>query len=93
MARETPPDRIAELVRCAAQVFIAQGYRRTQMADIAAALGRGGGMKRVERRHESFEVGADGGSAADRRGPRATNTGPAHPMLAPAPGSPAVTRH
>lgn len=39
MARETPPDRIAELVRCAAEVFIAQGYRRTQMADIAAALG------------------------------------------------------
>jgi AcrR family transcriptional regulator len=39
MARETPPDRIAELVRCAAQVFIRQGYRRTQMADVASALG------------------------------------------------------
>jgi AcrR family transcriptional regulator len=39
MARETPPDRLAELVRCATQVFIAQGYRRTQMADVAEALG------------------------------------------------------
>jgi AcrR family transcriptional regulator len=39
MARATPPDRIDELVRCAAQVFIRQGYRRTQMADVAAALG------------------------------------------------------
>jgi AcrR family transcriptional regulator len=39
MARETPPDRIAQLVRAAAQVFIEQGYRRTQMADVATALG------------------------------------------------------
>ncbi len=39
MAREIPSDRIAELVRCAAQVFIAQGYRLTQMADVANALG------------------------------------------------------
>lgn len=34
-----PPDRLAQLVRCATAVFIAQGYQRTQMADIAAALG------------------------------------------------------
>jgi len=39
VAREIPPDRLAELVRCATQVFIAQGYRRTQMEDVAAALG------------------------------------------------------
>ena len=39
MPRETPPDRIAELVRCAARVFVEQGYRRTQMADVADALG------------------------------------------------------
>jgi AcrR family transcriptional regulator len=37
--RETPPDRIEELIRSAARVFIAQGYRRTQMADVADALG------------------------------------------------------
>lgn len=39
MPRRTPPDRIEELVRCAARVFIEQGYRRTQMADVADALG------------------------------------------------------
>ena len=39
MPRETPSGRIAELVRSAARVFMAQGYRRTQMADVADALG------------------------------------------------------
>lgn len=39
MPRRPPPDRIEELVRCAARVFIEQGYRRTQMADVAEALG------------------------------------------------------
>lgn len=39
MARSIPADRIARLARTAADVFIAQGYRRTQMADVAQALG------------------------------------------------------
>src|SRR5882724_8644929 len=39
MARKTPPDRLPQLIACATTVFIEQGYRRTQMADIAAALG------------------------------------------------------
>lgn len=39
MARKTPPERLARLVECATRVFIVQGYRRTQMADIAEALG------------------------------------------------------
>ncbi|MGH7788376.1 MAG: TetR/AcrR family transcriptional regulator [Candidatus Binatia bacterium] len=39
MARKTPPERLARLVECATHVFIVQGYRRTQMADIADALG------------------------------------------------------
>ena len=39
MARMIPDDRLARLVACATQVFIAQGYRRTQMADVAEALG------------------------------------------------------
>src|SRR5215470_3552082 len=39
MARMIPDDRLARLVDCATRVFIAQGYRRTQMADVAAALG------------------------------------------------------
>ena len=39
MARTIPDDRLARLVECATEVFIAQGYRRTQMADVAKALG------------------------------------------------------
>jgi AcrR family transcriptional regulator len=39
MARRTPPERLSQLVDCATRVFIEQGYRRTQMADIAEALG------------------------------------------------------
>ena len=39
MARTIPDDRLAKLVECATAVFIAQGYRRTQMADVADALG------------------------------------------------------
>lgn len=39
MARTIPPDRLSQLVQCATAVFIEQGYQRTQMADVAAALG------------------------------------------------------
>jgi AcrR family transcriptional regulator len=39
MARSIPDDRLARLVDCATGVFIAQGYRHTQMADVAQALG------------------------------------------------------
>lgn len=39
MPRVTPTDRIADLIRTASEVFSTQGYRRTQMADIADALG------------------------------------------------------
>lgn len=38
MARSVPPDRLWRLVDVAAEVFIAQGYRRTQMDDVAEAL-------------------------------------------------------
>jgi AcrR family transcriptional regulator len=34
-----PPDRFNDLIRCAIDVFGAQGYRRTQMAGIADAVG------------------------------------------------------
>jgi AcrR family transcriptional regulator len=34
-----PPDRFDDLIRCATEVFTAQGYRRTQMAGIADAVG------------------------------------------------------
>lgn len=39
MARAIPADRFTELVRTATRVFVAQGYRRTQMADVARELG------------------------------------------------------
>jgi AcrR family transcriptional regulator len=39
MARRIPDDRLQQVVQTAANVFIEQGYRRTQMADIAEALG------------------------------------------------------
>ncbi len=39
MARQIPPDRLEQLVRAATEVFIEQGYQRTQMADVAEALG------------------------------------------------------
>ena len=39
MARAIPPERLWRLVEVAAEIFIAQGYRRTQMEDVADALG------------------------------------------------------
>src|SRR3990172_2006969 len=39
MTRAIPPDRFEQLVHCATQVFIGRGYARTQMADIAEAMG------------------------------------------------------
>jgi len=37
--RAIPPDRFESLLDTAARVFIEQGYRRTQMADVAGRLG------------------------------------------------------
>jgi AcrR family transcriptional regulator len=39
MPRQVPEGRFDELVDCATEVFIEQGYRRTQMADVAEAMG------------------------------------------------------
>ena len=39
MARAIPPQRLGKLVEVATQIFIARGYRLTQIADIAEALG------------------------------------------------------
>lgn len=39
MSRTVPHDRFEALIDAATRVFLAQGYRRTQMADVAAALG------------------------------------------------------
>ena len=39
MPRRIPPDRFQEMIAAATGVFIAQGYRRTQMVDVAQAMG------------------------------------------------------
>jgi AcrR family transcriptional regulator len=39
VARTIPPDRFRQLVDVATDTFIARGYRMTQMADVASALG------------------------------------------------------
>jgi AcrR family transcriptional regulator len=39
MPRAIPSDRVSQLIAAATDVFIAQGYRRTQIEDIAQALG------------------------------------------------------
>jgi AcrR family transcriptional regulator len=39
MARSIPKDRFHELIAAATAVFLDQGYRRTQIADVAARLG------------------------------------------------------
>jgi AcrR family transcriptional regulator len=37
--RTIGPDRVEQLIRCATDLFIADGYRRAQMEDVAQALG------------------------------------------------------
>lgn len=39
MARQIPSDRFASLIAAGTETFVAQGYRRTQMQDVAEALG------------------------------------------------------
>ena len=39
MSRRAPPDRFQAMIDAATHVFIAQGYRRTQMVDVANAMG------------------------------------------------------
>src|SRR5438445_12264982 len=39
MPRQIPEDRFDQLVECATKVFVEQGYRRTQMADVAEVMG------------------------------------------------------
>jgi AcrR family transcriptional regulator len=39
MARSIPPDRLAAVIDAAVGVFVAHGYRRTQMQDVADVLG------------------------------------------------------
>src|ERR1044071_4388835 len=60
MTRTIPADRLEHLVQCATTVFIDSGYRRTQMADVAAALGvaKGTLYLYVESKEALFDLAA-----------------------------------
>lgn len=68
MPRTIPDRRLRDLVQAATEVFIAQGYRRTQMADVAAAMGlsKGALYLYVESKEALFDLVV---RAADREGP------------------------
>jgi len=84
MARRTPPERLTRLVDCATRVFIEQGYRRTQMADIAEALGiaKGTLYLYVESKDALFDLVA---RCADGEHPLPEFS--ALPLATPAPGT------
>jgi AcrR family transcriptional regulator len=76
MPRRSSPTRLADLVAAATRVFIAQGYRRTQMADVATELGvaKGTVYLSVESKEALFDqvlryADAGGGVAAPKRLP------------------------
>ncbi|MCU0682887.1 MAG: TetR/AcrR family transcriptional regulator [Polyangiaceae bacterium] len=88
MARSIPPDRLRQLVDVATDVFVTQGYQRTQMEDVARALGVGKGTLYVyvEGKAALFDAAlryADGHEAL----PEAS----ALPLANPAPGATAAT--
>ena len=58
MARSVPPDRFDALIRAATVVFLREGYRRTQMADVADDLGvaKGTLYLYVESKEALFEL-------------------------------------
>jgi AcrR family transcriptional regulator len=84
MARAIPPDRFRQLVDCATQIFIEQGYARTQMADVADAMGiaKGTLYLYVESKEALYDLVL---RCADAEGPLET---PAKlPLPTPQPGS------
>jgi AcrR family transcriptional regulator len=84
MARTIPSDRFQHLLRCATQVFIEQGYARTQMADIAAAMGiaKGTLYLYVESKEALFDLVL---RHADAEHP--LTTPPTLPLRTPKPGT------
>jgi AcrR family transcriptional regulator len=79
-----PDDRLEQLVDAAAGVFIEQGYARTQMADVAAALGvaKGTLYLYVESKEALFDLVVRYADA-----PRPFDTRPALPVHTPRPGT------
>jgi AcrR family transcriptional regulator len=58
MARRIPENRLEQLIDCATRVFIEEGYRRTQMADVAEAIGvaKGTLYAHVESKEALFDL-------------------------------------
>jgi len=65
MPRAIPKDRFQDLVEAASAVFLEQGYRRTQIADVAARMGLAKGS--VYTYVESKEARPKTGLGAQRR--------------------------
>jgi AcrR family transcriptional regulator len=84
VARRIPENRLEQLVDAAAGVFIEQGYARTQMADVAAALGvaKGTIYLYVESKEALFDLVARYADA-----PQPFETRPALPVRTPKPGA------
>jgi len=84
MPRRIPEDRLEQLVECATRVFIEQGYARTQMADVAAALGvaKGTVYLSVESKEALFDLVARYADA-----PRPFEKKPRLPVRTPRPGA------
>jgi AcrR family transcriptional regulator len=84
MGRRAPDNRIQDLVEAATAVFIAQGYRRAQMADVAEALGvaKGTLYLYVESKEALFDLALRHADA-----PRPIAAPGALPVRTPAPGS------
>src|SRR5688572_6358889 len=84
MARSIPEGRFGQLVEAATSTFISRGYRQTQVADVATALGLGKGTLYgyVESKEALFDAAvryADGQTPLPR---------PADlPLRSPEPGS------
>jgi AcrR family transcriptional regulator len=81
--RRIPDSRFQDLVDTATGVFIAQGYRRTQMGDIAAAMGlaKGTVYLYVESKEALFDIVLRSADA-----PRPLAPPPRLPVRTPAPG-------
>lgn len=84
MARKIPEDRFDQLIDTATQVFIEQGYRRTQMADIADGMGLAKGTLYlyVESKEALFDLACRHADA-----PRPLSRPAALPVPTPPPGA------
>src|SRR5262249_49972731 len=84
MARRPSPDRLDQVLAAALRVFAEKGFRRTQMADVARAMGVAPGTlyTYVTGKDALFQL------VVDRAfGPGAAVTPPALPIPAPPPGA------